>query len=120
MTNIKLIRPAYRKKVNAGTFARLVSHLMIGASVADLVEETGLTKATVRKYLNALYNHGVVRISAWEASTAGRYVIAVYKVGQQTDVKQPRMTPAERKAKYRTKKKREKELLLQQAWKDAA
>lgn len=120
MTNIKLIRPAYRKKVNAGTFARLVSHLMIGASVADLVEETGLTKATVRKYLNALYNHGVVRISAWERTTMNRPVIAVYRVGQPEDVRQPRMTPTERKAKYRAKKKREKELLLQQAWKDAA
>jgi predicted ArsR family transcriptional regulator len=120
MGNLKLIRPAYRRKVNAGTFARLVSHLMLGASVADLVEETGLTKATVRKYINALYNHGVVRISSWERTTMNRPVIAVYKVGQETDVKQPRMTPTERKAKYRAKKRREKEALLEQAWREAA
>jgi hypothetical protein len=120
MSNLKLIRPAYRRKVNAGTFARLVSHLMLGASVADLVEETGLTKATVRKYVNALYNHGVVRISAWERTTMNRPVIAVYKVGQKEDAKQPSLTPTERKAKHRERKRREKERLLQQVWKEAA
>jgi DNA-binding MarR family transcriptional regulator len=120
MSNVQLIRPSYRQKVNAALYARMLSHLMVGASVADLVEETGLTKATVRKHINALWNHGVVRISMWEATTTGRRVIAVYKVGLKTDAKQPALTPNERKAKYREKKKREKERMLQQAWKDAA
>ncbi len=120
MSNVKLVRPGYRQKVHAGLYAKMVSHLMIGASVRDLVEETGLTKFTVRKYVNALWNHGVVRISAWEAARDGRRVIAVYRVGEKEDAKQPSLTPTERKAKHRERKRREKERLLQQVWKEAA
>ena len=86
----------------------------------DLVEETGLTKGTVRKYLNALWNHKVVRIAAWEAARDGRRVVAVYKIGVKEDAKQPRMTDAERKARYKARKAAEKQRLLEQAWKEAA
>ncbi len=120
MSNVRLVRPGYRQKVHAGLYAKMVSHLMIGASVRDLVEETGLTKFTVRKYVNALYNHGVIHIASWEAAANGRRVLAVYRVGRQADARKPRMSGTERTARYRAKVRREKERALQKAWKEAA
>lgn len=120
MSNFNLVRPSYRQKMTAGIYAKLMSHLLQGASVADLVEETGLRPETVRKYVNALWNHRVVRICAWEANSVGRRVVAVYKIGQKENVPQPKMSRAERQTRYREKKRREKQLLLQQVWKEAA
>jgi hypothetical protein len=118
--NIAAHRPAYRTKVNAGIYALMVYQLVEGASINDVVEETGLRKETVRKYVNAMYNQHALRIIRWDYDKAGRRTMAVYKLEvrskENKDVPQPVMSMKERRARYRAKLRAAKLRALDTIW----
>lgn len=118
--NIAAYRPAYRTKVNAGVYALMVYQLIEGATVQDIMEETGLRIETVRKYINAMYNQYALRIVRWEHNKAGRRNMAVYKLEirskENKDVPRPSMTLRERQARYRAKVRAAKLRTLDLVW----
>jgi predicted ArsR family transcriptional regulator len=118
--NLSDHRPAYRTKVNAGIYALMIYLLVEGATVTDIMEETGLRKDTVRKYVNALYNQHALRIVRWDHDKAGRRNMAVYKLEirsrENRDIVRPSMTMQERRERYRAKKRAAKMRALDTAW----
>ncbi len=118
--NLSDHRPAYRTKVNAGIYAMMIYLLVEGATVTDIMEETGLRKDTVRKYVNALYNQHALRIVRWDHDKAGRRNMAVYKLEIRSkanrDIVRPSMTMQERRERYRAKKRAAKMRALDTAW----
>lgn len=115
-------RPSYRTKVNAAVYAIMIYHLLDGATVQDLVDETGLNHATVRKYVNALYNQFALRIIRWDMNGAGRRNVAVYKLEMRTrangNVPRPSFTMSERQARYKARKRAASQKALVSAWQD--
>ena len=113
-------RPSYKTKVNAGVYALMVYQLVEGATVRDIVEESGLSPATVRKYINAMYNAQALRIIRWDADTAGRRSIAVYKLEIRSksnkNVQRPTLTPRERQARYKARLRSAKARAIGTVW----
>lgn len=118
--NLPDFRPAYRTKVGAGVYAIMIFQLLEGATVQDVADETGLNNATVRKYINALYNQHAVRIIRWDMTSTGRRNIAVYKLEIRTrsnrDASRPSWTASERQARYKARKRAAKQKTLVSAW----
>lgn len=118
--NLPDFRPSYRTKVNAAVYAIMVYHLIDGATVQDLVDETGLNHATVRKYINALYNQHALRIIRWDMNGAGRRNVAVYKLEMRSssnrDASRPTLSMRERQARYKARKRAAKAQALVSAW----
>lgn len=98
----------------------MVYQLIEGATVQDIMEETGLRIETVRKYINAMYNQYALRIVRWEHNKAGRRNMAVYKLEirskENKDVPRPSMTLRERQARYRAKVRAAKLRTLDLVW----
>ena len=93
-------------RVNALAFANLIRALLDGTMTrAEIVEYTGLHYNTVGDYLRELHRVGATHIVMWENNTRGQAVHPVYKLGRGSNVKQPRLTPSERQARCRAKKK---------------
>tara|TARA_R110000868_G_scaffold379194_1_gene644967 strand:+ start:111 stop:533 length:423 start_codon:yes stop_codon:yes gene_type:complete len=122
--NLADFRPSYRTKVNAGVYAVMVFQLIEGATVQDIVDESGLSPATVRKYVNAMYNAQALRIIRWDMNTAGRRNVAVYKLeirsSSNKNAKRPTLTPSERQARYKARKRGAKAQALDTIWKAQA
>ena len=118
--NLADFRPSYRAKVNAGVYAVMVFQLIEGATVQDIVDESGLNHATARKYINAMYNAQALRIIRWDMNTAGRRNVAVYKLEIRStsnkNAKRPSFSPSERQARYKARKRAAKEQMLQSVW----
>ena len=70
---------------------------------AELVEHTGLHYNTVGDYLTALHKAGATHIVMWENNTRGQAVHPIYKLGKGRDAKQPKLSQAERQARWRSK-----------------
>lgn len=115
-------RPSYKTKVNAGVYALMVYQLVDGATVQDIVDETGLSPATVRKYVNAMYNAQALRIIRWDMNTAGRRNVAVYKLeirsSTNKNAKRPSFTASERQARYKARLRGAKAQALGTIWKE--
>ncbi len=122
--NLADFRPSYRTKVNAGVYAVMVFQLIEGATVQDIVDESGLNHATARKYINAMYNAQALRIIRWDMNTAGRRNVAVYKLEIRStnnkNAKRPSFSPSERQARYKARKRAAKEQMLESVWKAQA
>ncbi len=117
-------RPAYRTKVGAGVYAIMVFQLLDGATVQDIVDESGMSPATVRKYVNAMYNQNALRIIRWDMNTAGRRNVAVYKLeirsSTNKNAKRPSLTVRERQARYKARLRSAKAQVLDTIWKAQA
>jgi len=113
-------RPSYKTKVNAGVYALMVYQLVDGATVQDIVEESGLSPATVRKYINAIYNTQALRIIRWDMNTAGRRNVAVYKLeirsNSNKNAKRHTLTPRERQARYKARLRNAKAQAVGAVW----
>lgn len=72
-----------------------------GASVQDLVEETGLGIVTCRKLCLCLRRREVLYIRGWDPDPVGRMVRPVYKIGTGTDKKRPAPRTASQRRKDR-------------------
>ena len=93
-------------KVNASAYARLCAAMIPGdLTCAELAEETGLHLVTVYQYTRELHAHGAVHIARREPDARGRHNIKVYKLGPGKDAKPVRLTPAERQARVRERKR---------------
>lgn len=118
--NLADFRPSYKTKVNAGVYAVMVFQLIEGATVQDIVDESGLNHATARKYINAMYNAQALRIIRWDMNTAGRRNLAVYKLEIRStsnkNAKRPSFTAGERQARYKARKRAAKAQMLQSVW----
>ena len=93
-------------RVNALAFANLIRALLDGTMTrAEIVEYTGLHYNTVGDYLRELHRVGATHIVMWENNTRGHAVHPVYKLGRGSNVKQPRLTPSQRQARWRSKQR---------------
>ena len=122
--NLPDYRPSYKTKVNAGVYALMVYQLVEGATVQDIVDESGLSPATVRKYVNAMYNQNALRIIRWDMNTAGRRNVAVYKLeirsSSNKNAKRASLTVRERQARYKARLHSAKAQVLDTIWKAQA
>lgn len=93
-------------KVNAWAFAQLVRYMLEGTyNCRELAELTGLHYVTVLQYTREMYRAGACHICMWEQDKRGLDMVKVYKLGDGKDAKRRRLTPGERQARYRAKKK---------------
>ena len=75
----------------------LLDHQM---TVFDFIEETGLGEGTVRKLLLILKRRERIYVQSWAQASDGRFVLAVYALGNEPDApKPPRKTAAQRSAR---------------------
>ena len=93
-------------KVNALSYAKLVLMMLDGTyNCKELAEMTGLHYVTVLQYARELHLSGAAHIHMWEKDSRGRDNIVVYKIGKNKDAKRSRLTPKERQARYRNKRR---------------
>lgn len=93
-------------KTNAASYAALVFFLLDGTRTQrELAEETGLHYITVGQHLNALHKAGATHITLWEKDSRGRDSIPIYVIGKGKDAKRAKLTPTERQARHRAKKR---------------
>jgi len=93
---------------NTTAYAAVVEALVYGGgTVPELHETSGLALNTTRKFIRALRSRDLVRVILWKRDAWGRHTIAVYAWGSpRYDAKRPpRLTPAERSARHRRKKR---------------
>ena len=107
---------------NTTAYAAVVEALTrTGGTAQELSDASGLALNTTHKFLRALRNRALVRVVLWRQDTMGRYTIAVWGWGSPLyDAKRPpRMTPTQRSARQRMKK-REMSALQQGRQSDSA
>lgn len=93
-------------KVNALMMAQLMKHLMEGDyTCKELAEETGLHYVTVLHYTREMYREGVIHICKWDRRPDTKDPIRIYKFGSKPDAKKKIFTEAEKKQRYRDKKR---------------
>lgn len=92
----------------ARNYARLIGGLCSGVPMDayELVELTGLHLRTVQRHIKALRTHKprLVRIGDWNEDKNGVRTRAAFELGSGPDVKRPRMTEAQKQARYRANK----------------
>lgn len=77
-----------------------------GASVQDLMEETGLSDVTCRKLCMCLRRRGVLYIRDWDADPLGRRVRPVYKIGKLNDKPRPPLRTSSQRRRERLARQR--------------
>ena len=93
---------------NTTAYAAVVEALTrTGGTAQELSDASGLALNTTHKFLRALRNRALVRVVLWRQDTMGRYTIAVWGWGSPLyDAKRPpRMTPTQRSARQRMRKR---------------
>jgi hypothetical protein len=92
---------------NTTAYAAVVEALVrTGGTTQEFSDASGLATKTTRKFIRALRNRQLVRVALWRQDTMGRYTIAVWGWGSAPDTKRPpRMTPTQRSARQRMKKR---------------
>lgn len=92
---------------NTTAYAAVVEALVrTGGTTQEFSDASGLAANTTRKFIRALRNRGLVRVALWRQDTMGRYTIAVWGWGSAPDTKRPpRMTPTQRSARQRMRKR---------------
>ena len=93
------------KQVYANTLAvvRLIEELQDGATVAEVVEATGLHVATVRRWMRHFHAAGLVHIAEYELS-AGPWPSRVWRCGGGRDMKYRRQTTMERWMRHKARR----------------
>lgn len=93
-------------KINRLTQAKLIEAMLDGVySCAELADITGLHYVTVLDYTRELHRAGAAHICNWEKDSRGRDLIKIYRIGRGKDAKREKLTPAERQARLRAKRK---------------
>lgn len=75
------------------------------ATLADLVEVSGLHVKTVEKTMRVFRSHGIVHISDYIQDAYGRDAFIVYRLGEGKDKKKFRIPDAERTRRCKLRKK---------------
>lgn len=76
------------------------------ASVAAIVQATGMTRQTIYKTLRRFEEERIARVCRWNCDHTGRAVEPVWGLGEEPSDTRRRMTQAEKQLRYRRKKKR--------------
>lgn len=93
-------------KVNAMSQALMIKMLIEGESTCqDMANETGLHVQTVRHYCREFHIARVIHIDHYELDTSGRRTLKVFKLGAARDAKRTPLTPSQRQARTRARKK---------------
>ena len=93
-------------RVNAIAFAHLIKGLSHGdMTTAELAEVTGLNIGTVYAYCREMHRLKAVHICSYNPDARGRHNLKVYALGEKRDARRPRMSSADRQAKYRVKRR---------------
>jgi hypothetical protein len=92
---------------NTTAYAAVVEALVrTGGTTQEFSDASGLATNTTRKFIRALRNRQLVRVALWRQDGLGRYTIAVWGWGSAPDTKRPpRMTPTQRSARQRMRKR---------------
>lgn len=103
----------------ATLYAKLMNRLFVhGGHIAELADHSGLSYATVQRYIKALRDtaapvgasnrmHPFVRIVDWEIDRRGNPTIPVFRLDPGPDLKRPaRVSDAERQRRYRANVKK--------------
>lgn len=103
----------------ATLYAKLINRLYVhGGSIGELATYSGLSYATVQRYIKSLRDtiapvgsigrmRPMVRIVDWELDKRGNPTIPVFKLDPGPDLKRPpRVSDAERQRRYRENVKR--------------
>lgn len=99
--------PSARPRLNAICFALAIEELVCGPCTKDqLMEATGLGRATILRLITALHRRGLIHVSGWDADSVGRLMIAVYSFGRGKDVKRPTKPREAINRSYRQKQAR--------------
>jgi len=95
-----------RPRISWNTNAVLMRTLWDGPhTMAELVEETGLSQSTIRGYIKAMRKQKLVAIVDLLMSGNGNRCIHVYQWRPDTkDYRVPKMTQAQRQARYRERR----------------
>lgn len=83
------------------------------ATVAAIAKAAGLTRQTVYITLRKFEQERVARICRWNCDVTGRAVEPVWGLGSDPSDSRRRLTPAEKMARYRRKKKNKGDLVMQ-------
>ncbi len=103
--NIK-IRPT----VNMVLFASMIRALEVGATVAELTEQSGCNPRTANRFLNHARRIRVAYIESWLKNPTG-YPARVFMLGEKRDAPRPKaMTPKEKGLRQYYAKKERKQL----------
>lgn len=86
--------------------AKMMSSLFDGgASLADIVEHSGLCIHTVRGYIRQLRKERVVYISSWDEDDIGRATVPTYAIGRKPDAKRIPRSRAQTAKQWRERRK---------------
>jgi DNA-binding transcriptional ArsR family regulator len=95
------------RKVSYIVLAQTMKALIEGPVTShELAEITGIHQITAGEWLRSLRKEGAVHISGWLPDSMDRDVTAVYSIGKGRDKPRRKLTPSERQARYRAKKRR--------------
>lgn len=94
------------RKINAIAQAQLIKLLLEGVYTCEqLAKESGLHYVTVLQYTRELHRAGAAHIASWDKDARGRDLLKIYKLGEGRDARRKKMTPAQRQARHREKRK---------------
>jgi hypothetical protein len=100
-------------KVNQDCYAIVMKTLIAWPSDCyKLEKKSGLALTTVQDLMRCFHRKGVVFIAGWNKDTMGRATTPIFALklkATDTDVPRPKLTPAQRQARYKAKKLKEKE-----------
>lgn len=75
-----------------------------GATITEIVNDTGLHRHTVAEYMTALHKERVIHIVGWERFPTNNMWTPVYKLGRRYDTRKPKpLTHYERQQRHRDK-----------------
>jgi hypothetical protein len=93
-------------KMGAITQAQLIKLMLDGElTCVELAEETGLHYVTVLQYTRELHRAKACFIHHYEKDRRGRDNAKVYKIGVGRDAKREKLTPAQRQARVRDRRR---------------
>lgn len=83
-------------------YANVIDLLMHeGACIRDLIEETGMSHTTLRKFVLCLKRRELLYVRGWAPDSIGRMVLPVYKLGRGKNVPKPNAISQNEKEKRR-------------------
>lgn len=96
-------------KVNQEAYARAIKLLLDRpVSAHEIAGATGIHIITAQRLMRTFKEHEIIYICNWRQDSKGRDAIPVYEVGFQRDKPRRAMTQAQRQARHRAKKAKEK------------
>lgn len=95
------------RKVSYVVLAQTMKALLNGpVSSHEIAEITGIHQVTASEWMRSLRKEGAVHITGWLPDSMDRDVTAVYSIGTGKDKARRKLTPSQRQARHRAKKRR--------------